>query len=107
MSVDGRVRRDTRVARLATRALLALSFVVGVLAIVAAPAPSTPAAEAATPTRTYGSEPIDDVLYWANRYATCGGLTGNKLAAMMVVPTFTESGASTTPSQAPSPMTLS
>lgn len=66
-----------------------------------------PAAEpSATPTYTFGREPMDDVLYWAGQYrpSACG-LTTNQLAAIMVAPTYPETGASG-PS-APSPMTLS
>lgn len=70
-------------------------------------ASTVPTAAPAAAERTYGNDPIDDVLFWAGRYATCPGLTMPKLAALMVVPTFTESGAYTTPTQAPSPMTLS
>jgi hypothetical protein len=54
----------------------------------------------------YGAGPYADVLYWAGIYAkpNCG-LSQNRLAAMMMVPTFSETGAPT--NQAPSPMTLS
>src|SRR5690349_1568797 len=105
---DGRWRARPRRRPVAGSALLVVLALVlaaaGSVVVAGATAPATPAAAA---TRAFGSEPIDDVLHWANRYATCAGLTGNKLAAMMVVPTLTESGAYTTPNQAPSPMTLS
>lgn len=104
MSVDGREERRGTTPRVVARAALACALLLLTLGIVAIPTPS--AAPAAAATRAFGSEPIDDVLHWANQYARCG-LTGNKLAALMVVPTLTESGAYTTPTQAPSPMTLS
>ena len=104
MSVEARELRRSTTHRVVARAALVCALIVLAVATVALPTPA--AAPAAAATRTYGSEPIDDVLYWANQYARCG-LTGNKLAAIMVVPTFTESGAYTTPTQAPSPMTLS
>ena len=49
---------------------------------------------------------MDDVLYWAAQYqpAACG-LSTNQLAAIMLAPTYPETGASGT--SAPSPMTLS
>jgi hypothetical protein len=92
-------------ARCAVAIVLALVLVAsgGALAVATAVTTAVPASAE----RTYGNEPMDDVQFWAGRYATCGGLTMPKLAAMMVVPTFTESGAYTTPTQAPSPMTLS
>ena len=96
-------RRGRTVRRLAVAVVAvvaALGAFAGVATTASAPLP------AAAATRAFGSQPIDDVLHWANQYARCG-LTGNKLAALMVVPTFTESGAYTTPTQAPSPMTLS
>jgi hypothetical protein len=107
MPVDRPSLRRSRgvVAVLAVLATIGFGAASGIGAGVVQSAGS-PAAAAPTPTRAYGSEPIDDVLHWANQYASCG-LTGNKLAAMMVVPTFTESGAATTPTEAPSPMTLS
>ncbi len=53
---------------------------------------------------TFGSTPLDDVLHWAGEKAACG-LSRDQLAAMMLAPTYPETGASGT--QAPSPMTLS
>ena len=70
-----------------------------VLPLLAFSAPQP--AEAA---RTFGDSPLDDVLYWAQQERRCG-LTRNKLAAMMLAPTWPETGAPTT--VAPSPMTLS
>jgi len=57
-------------------------------------------------TYTFGKEPMDDVMYWAGQYqpSACG-LSTNQLAAIMVAPTYPETGASGT--AAPSPMTLS
>ena len=49
-----------------------------------------------------GSTPLDDVLYWAGQKARCG-LNRDQLAAMMLAPTYPETGASGT--WAPSPMT--
>jgi hypothetical protein len=70
----------------------------------ASPPPFALAAVGAT--YTFGREPLDDVLYWAAQYqpAACG-LSTNQLAALMVAPTYPETGASGT--SAPSPMTLS
>ncbi len=64
-----------------------------------------PAAAAVAPTRSQGQGPLGDILYWADVYK-CGDLTRDTLAAMIVVPTFTETGAASA-TTAPSPMTLS
>ena len=67
--------------------------------------PLTPVfASPAEAARTFGSTPLDDVLYWAGREKRCG-LSTHELAALMLAPTFPETGAPTTSS--PSPMTLS
>ena len=67
---------------------------------------AAPAASAVPAGRTYGAGPYADVLHWAEVYERLDcGLTKNRLAAMMMVPTFSETGAGTT--SAPSPMTLS
>ncbi len=65
-----------------------------------------PAQTSAVSTYTFGKEPMDDVLFWAaqTQPSACG-LTTNQLAAIMVAPTYPETGASGT--AAPSPMTLS
>ncbi len=55
-------------------------------------------------TRNYGVGPLASVLYWADQKKACG-LTRDQLAAMVMVPTFTETGAGT--QYTPSPMTLS
>ena len=65
-----------------------------------------PAQTGVATTYTFGKEPMDDVLYWATQYqpAACG-LSTNQLAAIMIAPSYPETGASGT--AAPSPMTLS
>lgn len=56
-------------------------------------------------TQRFGTQPYNDVLYWADQYKnTTYGLTKNKLAVMMLAVTWSETGAWTT---TPSPMTLS
>ncbi|HEY5155269.1 MAG TPA: hypothetical protein VIJ47_11080 [Acidimicrobiales bacterium] len=68
--------------------------------------PPPPVQVAAGATYTFGKEPMDDVTYWAAQYQpTACGLTVNQLAAIMLAPTYPETGASG--SAAPSPMTLS
>lgn len=74
-----------------------------VLALVASLVPAavaSPAAEA----RGIGSEPLDDIRFWADQKKACG-LSRDQLAAMMMAVTYPETGASG--EQAPSPMTLS
>jgi hypothetical protein len=61
-------------------------------------------AEAQTPAYTQGTTPIADALAQADQYR-CEDLTRDELAAMVLVPSYTETGA--TGSVAPSPMTLS
>jgi hypothetical protein len=58
----------------------------------------------ATTTYTFGQQPLDDVVAAANALASCG-LTTNQLAAMVLAPTYPETGA--TGALSPSPMTLS
>ncbi len=75
------------------------------LVAVAGPVAASPG----TTVWTFGSEPVDDVVAAAaaavaKQPAGCG-LETNRLAAMMIAPTFEETGA--VPSAAPSPMTLS
>lgn len=81
------------------RATAVALVVVGLLAVVL-PASSTPAGAS----RTFGSTPLDDVLYWADQYKRCG-LTRDHLAALMIPVTYPETGSPA--DQAPSPMTLS
>lgn len=89
----------------ALRCAVGLALVLAGLAFLPAVGPSAdpvPAASAAT--RRFGSSPVDDVLYWADQKKACG-LTRDQLAAMTMVPAFTETQAPT--STTPSPMTLS
>lgn len=60
-------------------------------------------APASASSRRFGSRPLDDVLHWAAQERRCG-LTTNRLAAMMLAPTYPETG--TPLSASPSPMTL-
>ncbi len=59
----------------------------------------------ATATYTFGQQPLADVLASAGAQTRCAGLTQNQLAAMVLAPTYPETGA--TGSLSPSPMTLS
>ncbi|MCU0269451.1 MAG: hypothetical protein MUF83_12510 [Acidimicrobiales bacterium] len=97
-----------RVARRLVVGLLAVAVVVGVLPVQLVAPGSAPrgvtSAEAQTTTKTFGAEPLADVLYWADQKKACG-LSRDQLAAMMMSPTFNETGAPATVS--PSPMTLS
>lgn len=54
--------------------------------------------------RGVGQTPLDDILFWADQKKACG-LSRDQLAAMMLAPSYPETGASGT--TAPSPMTLS
>ena len=54
--------------------------------------------------QTYGSTPLDFVFYWANKEKACG-LSTHELAALMLAPTYPETGAPRGTS--PAPMTLS
>jgi hypothetical protein len=83
--------------------LLALAIVLGTLASLAPPSALNPASPA-TAAPTFGDAPLDDVLHWAEAERRCG-LTTNKLAALMLAPTYPETGAPS--GEAPSPMTLS
>jgi len=83
--------------------LVALALLLGALAPLVPPSAVTAVAPAAA-SRTFGDAPLDDVRHWAAEERRCG-LTTNKLAAMMLAPTYPETGA--TSGQAPSPMTLS
>lgn len=61
-------------------------------------------AATASTTRTFGAGPLNDVLAWADQKKACG-LTRDQLAAMMLAPTYPETGAYGP--NAPGPMTLS
>ncbi len=78
----------------------AVAASVAALVLVAGPAAAAPG----TAARTFGGAPLDDVLHRAAQERRCG-LTTNELAAMMLAPTYPETGAPR--DQAPSPMTLS
>lgn len=52
---------------------------------------------------SFGSVPLDDVIYHAQNTPRCSGLGYGQLSAMMLAPTWPETGAG---SSAPSPMTL-
>ena len=86
------------VSRFLARLLTAFALVGGLLVL----APAGPAPASAAP--TFGGEPLDAVLHWASEEARCG-LTPNRLAAMMLAPTYPETGAPS--GSSPSPMTLS
>ncbi len=86
------------------RRLARLGAVVLLLGLLAPLAPLAPATTPAAAGPTFGDDPLDDVLHWAAEERRCG-LTTNKLAALMLAPTYPETGAPS--GQAPSPMTLS
>jgi hypothetical protein len=91
----------SRLIRLGVGLLLSLAAMAGVLPSTGlSVVPSAAPAEA----RGMGQRPLDDILYWADQSKACG-LTRDQLAAMMIAPTYPETGASG--EQAPSPMTLS
>lgn len=81
------------------RAVIAVMVLAGAIGPLGA-LDSTPADAG----RTFGDDPLDAVLAAAAEHKACG-LSRDKLAALMLAPTFRESGAPTT--EAPSPMTLS
>jgi hypothetical protein len=74
--------------------LLSVGLVAGALQLRAVPASA----------HSFGSTPLDDVVEEAGNATRCTGLTRNELAAMMLAPTWPETGAG---NSAPSPMTLS
>jgi hypothetical protein len=80
-------------------AMIVVLIVGGLAPVVMPPVPA-----GAVSAYTFGKEPLDDTLYWAGQKAACG-LTTNQLAAIMLAPTYPETGASG--AAAPSPMTLS
>lgn len=92
--------RCSRPAGRTSVALVCLVLVVGLLGPVAHAAP------AAAATRPVGSQPLQDVIDAANAAARpdCG-LTGPRVAAMMLAVVYYETGATGT--VAPSPMTMS
>lgn len=53
----------------------------------------------------FGTTPLNDVLYWSGQTTKCSSLTTNELAAMVLAPTWPETGAGS--SYTPSPMTMS
>ena len=69
-----------------------------------APLALTFPARADTPVRHVGAGPLTDILHWADVNKACG-LSRDQLAALMLTPTFLESGSGI--SVAASPMTLS
>jgi hypothetical protein len=79
--------------------LVVTAAMVGVTPVEVPLAPTSPA-EA----RGVGRTPLDDILHWADQKKACG-LSRDQLAAIMMAPTYPETGASGT--SAPSPMTLS
>ena len=85
-------RFTTQVGRSVLLAALVLSLL-----------PAAPAA-ADGESRTFGSQPLDDVLAQATKHASCG-VNRDQLAAMVLAMTFPESGAD--PDESPSPMTMS
>jgi hypothetical protein len=87
--------------RLIVALLLVGAWVCGVVPI---DRPSFGGTAPASATRGMGQTPLEDILYWADQKKACG-LSRDQLAAMMMAPTYPETGASGT--QAPSPMTLS
>ncbi|MCC5953285.1 MAG: S-layer homology domain-containing protein [Acidimicrobiia bacterium] len=94
----------------AVRALM-VSVVVAVAGVAvgvasALPGPLDRTDPAGATTRTFGGTPLDEVLAaaQANARPDCG-LSRDRLAAMMIVPTFIETGAPA--NRAPGPMTLS
>jgi hypothetical protein len=94
----GHPRRPSRPGR-GRRLLVALlvALLAGTLVPVGAPAAPADA-------RGQGTTPLGDIGFWAEQMKACG-LTGPQLAAMMLAPTYPETGAPGT--LAPSPMTLS
>jgi len=82
-----------------------LTFVVGALLGTICPFQLAMTAEpAAAAARTEGDGPLAAIKEVASGQPMCSGLTPDKLAAMAMTPTFSETGAPT--SRAPSPMTL-
>jgi len=86
------------------RRLARLGAMVVLLGVLGPLAPLAPATAPAGAAPTFGDDPLDDVLHWAAEERRCG-LTTNKLAALMLAPTYPETGAPS--GRAPSPMTLS
>ncbi|CAN5893420.1 hypothetical protein BH23ACT2_BH23ACT2_03060 [soil metagenome] len=58
-------------------------------------------------TRYFGQDPWNAIRWVSAGTPRCAGLSGDTLAALVVAPIFKESSAATSPSSAPSPMTLS
>ncbi len=74
--------------------MLAAAMVTGALAEMDAPASA----------HSFGEKPRADALHWAKQVTRCKGLGAKKLTAIMLAPTWPETGAGTS---SPSPMTLS
>jgi len=75
-----------------------------VLVVLAALGVTVVGASTPAHARGMGSQPLDDVRFWADQKKACG-LSRDQLAAMMLAVTYPEAGASG--EQSPSPMTLS
>lgn len=99
-------RTSTRAPRRwAAKVVLAITTFVAALPVATAVSVAVPdRAEAATYQYSFGYVPYQDVLTAAAKYASCG-LTQMELAALVVAPSYPETGASGM--SAPSPMTLS
>jgi hypothetical protein len=87
-------RRPVRTGTVVRSLLVAVGFTVVMSACVPLVSPSTSG-------RTYGRGPVDAVWDAAAAQPKCAGLTSAELAAMMMVPTYPETGG-----PIPSPMTL-
>jgi len=101
------IRRPVAHRVVAMFVAVAVVATAGAVAFVATTA--QPAA-AQMPTRSFGSQPLDDVIAAAN--ANVAGrsncpLTADRLAAMMLAPVYSETGAINSRSYTPAPMTLS
>ena len=84
---------------------MASAVAAAVVVVVALGVVSPVPVSAASSARPFGSQPLSDVFNAASAAVNCG-LNANELSAMMLAPTFPESGASSG-NFAPSPMTLS
>lgn len=94
-----RGERRPRLPRRGGGRAAALALLVTAVALVASAC--IPLVSPATSGRTYGQGPIDAIRDAAAAHPKCNGLTSAELAAMMMVPTFPETGG-----PIPSPMTL-
>ncbi len=103
MRVRTPLRHHGRPPRTGVRRPLRLVLAAGLLAGLVVTGPGAPASPAAAGP-AFGRDPLDDVLHWATEEARCG-LTPNQLAALVLAPTYPETG--TPVGATPSPMTLS